>query len=125
MPADVDNQPVLVFDGDCSFCTSSAMWLEHRAPASVRVQPWQRLDIEDLGLTEHDVETAAYWIDEHGRKFRGHRAIGKSLIAIGGAWKPVGVLMLIPPFSWLAALGYVLVAKNRHRLPGGTPACKL
>ena len=125
MPPGVDNQPTLVFDGDCSFCTSSAMWIAHRLPANAAVEPWQRLDLSALGLTEHDVETAAYWIDERGRQFRGHRAIGKSLVAAGGGWRIGGALILIPPLSWLAALVYVLVAKNRQRLPGGTPACKL
>jgi predicted DCC family thiol-disulfide oxidoreductase YuxK len=116
---------MLIFDGDCSFCTSSAMWIRHRLPSRTRVEPWQRLDIASYGLTEADVMTAAYWVDERGRTFRGHRSIGKALMAVGGAWKPVGALMLVPPFSWLAALTYVIIAKNRHRLPGGTPACKL
>jgi hypothetical protein len=31
--------------------------------------------------------------------------------------------MLLPPVSWLAAGVYSLVAANRMRLPGGTPAC--
>ena len=116
---------MLVFDGDCRFCTTSAMWIEHRVPDSVRVKPWQRLDLAALGLTERDVETAAYWIDERGRKFRGHRSIGKALVTAGGLWRPIGALILIPPFSWLAAAVYLVIAKNRHRLPGGTPACKL
>ena len=125
MPAAANNQPLLVFDGDCSFCTTSANWLEHRLPEAARVEPWQRLDLAALGLTEHDVTTAAYWIDENGRTYRGHRAIARSLITAGGVWKPIGVVMLIPPISWLAALVYVVIARNRHRLPGGTPACKL
>jgi predicted DCC family thiol-disulfide oxidoreductase YuxK len=116
---------MLIFDGDCSFCTTSAMWIEHRLPSGARVEPWQRLDLDAFGLTEADVTTAAYWVDERGRTYRGHRSIGKALMAAGGGWKPVGALVLIPPFSWLAALLYVVVAKNRHRLPGGTPACKL
>jgi predicted DCC family thiol-disulfide oxidoreductase YuxK len=89
------------------------------------VEPWQRIDLDALGLTEADVTTAAYWVNERGRTFRGHRSIGKALMAAGGVWKPVGALILLPPFSWLAALLYAIVAKNRHRLPGGTPACKL
>lgn len=125
MPATAPNAPVLVFDGDCGFCTTSAKWIQHRMDRGVRVEPWQRLDLEALGLTERDVTTAAYWIDETGKKHRGHRSIGKALVRAGGRWKPVGALILLPPFSWLAALGYALVAKYRYRLPGGTPACKL
>jgi predicted DCC family thiol-disulfide oxidoreductase YuxK len=127
VPAAAPNasSPVLVFDGDCSFCTTSATWIEHRLPDAVRVEPWQRLDLQAFGLTERDVTTAAYWVDERGKTYRGHRSIAKALIAAGRGWKPVGALMLIPPFSWLAALSYFVIAKNRHRLPGGTPACKL
>ncbi len=127
MPVDAPNAPLLVFDGDCSFCTSSAEWLEARfdPDAGAGVEPWQRLDIASLGLTEHDVATAAYWVDRSGRAFRGHRAIAKSLLACRGGWRWAGAVMEIPPVSWAARGVYWLVARYRHKLPGGTPACKL
>jgi hypothetical protein len=31
--------------------------------------------------------------------------------------------MLLPPFSWGAAVAYRVIAANRYRLPGGSPAC--
>jgi predicted DCC family thiol-disulfide oxidoreductase YuxK len=125
VPPASPNTPLLIFDGDCAFCTTSAQWIEHRLPAAARVEPWQRLDLPALGLTEQDVTTAAYWVDERGRMYRGDAAIAKSLVAAGGVWKPVGWLLQIPPFSLLAAVGYKFVAKYRYRLPGGTPACKV
>jgi predicted DCC family thiol-disulfide oxidoreductase YuxK len=125
VPATASNAPILVFDGDCGFCTTSALWIEHRLPPGARVEPWQRLDLGLLGLTERDVQTAAYWIDERGRAHRGHEAIARALIAAGGAWKVIGALLLLPPLSWLARAGYHLVANYRDKLPGGTPACKL
>ena len=125
MPLAAPNGPLLIFDGDCAFCTSSAQWIRHRLPSTARVEPWQRLDLDAFGLTESDVTTAAYWVDERGRNHRGHRSIGKALMAAGGVWKPIGALILVPPFSWLAALGYLVIAKNRSRLPGGSPACKV
>jgi predicted DCC family thiol-disulfide oxidoreductase YuxK len=39
--------------------------------------------------------------------------------------KVLGWLISTPPTSWAAELGYKLVAANRHRLPGGTRACKI
>ena len=37
----------------------------------------------------------------------------------------LGWLIATPPWSWLAAAGYDFVARFRHRLPGGTPACEM
>ncbi len=117
--------PVLVYDGDCGFCTTSAHWIEARLPSSVAVVPWQSCDLDELGLTEADVTTAAYWVDADGRTHRGHRAIGRSLMAAGGFWGVLGRLLITPPISWLAIPGYALVARYRHKLPGATEACRL
>jgi predicted DCC family thiol-disulfide oxidoreductase YuxK len=116
---------MLVYDGDCAFCTTSARWIAARLPANAAVQPWQALDLRDLGLTTRDVQTAAYWVDRDGGTHRGYRAVARSLVAAGGAWGLVGRLLLVPPISWLAAIGYELVARNRGHLPGATDACKL
>ena len=50
---------------------------------------------------------------------------GGRLIAIGGLWRVAGHLLLVPPISWVAALVYALVARYRHKLPGGTVACRV
>ena len=125
MPVAAPNGPMLIFDGDCSFCTSSAHWIDHRLPSRHTSSRGSASTSMRSGSPKPDVTTAAYWVDERGKRYRGHRSIGKALMAAGGIWKPIGALLLMPPFSWLAALGYVVIAKNRHRLPGGTPACKL
>lgn len=116
---------MLIFDGDCGFCTSTARWVVDRVTDDVSVQPWQALELAPLGLTERDVTTAAYWVDDDGRTHRGHRAVAHALEAIGGRYRPLGWLLLRPPASWAAALGYNLVARFRYRLPGSTDACRL
>ena len=116
---------MLVFDGDCGFCTSSARWIEARLPRGTPVEPWQSLDLDALGLTERDVTTAAYWVDADGGLHRGHLAIGRALIAAGGFWGVVGRVLVTPPMSWLARPVYALVARFRHELPGATDACRL
>jgi len=119
------NTPLLVFDGDCAFCTSSARWIERRFARPVSVVPWQRLDLGPLGLADQDVVTAAWWVDTAGRTYRGHRAIAQALRASRGGWRWAGALIDVPPVSWMARAVYWLVARYRHRLPGGTPACRL
>jgi predicted DCC family thiol-disulfide oxidoreductase YuxK len=116
---------VLVFDGDCGFCTSSARWIGARLPAGTAAVPWQSCDLAALGLTKADVTTAAYWIDDQGVAHRGHRAIGRSLIAAGGIWRPLGRITITPPVSWLASPVYKLIARYRYKLPGATDACRL
>jgi predicted DCC family thiol-disulfide oxidoreductase YuxK len=116
--------PILVFDGDCGFCTWSADWIRRRLPAGAVVAPWQLLDLAAHGLTEADVTTAAYWIDADGRH-RGADGIARALEAAGRGWRMVGRLAGRPPLVWLARGMYTVVARNRHRLPGSTPACKL
>lgn len=113
----------LVFDGDCGFCTRSADWVATRSDAAV--EPWQRLDLAAHGLTEDEVRTAAYWLDpDGGEPLRGARAVAAALRACGRPWRGVGVLLDLPPLRPLSALGYRVVAANRHRLPGTTPACR-
>lgn len=116
---------VLIFDGECGFCTWAAEWVERRLPSGAGIVPWQLVeDLSAYGLTERDVSTAAYWIDARGRAHRGHRAMTGSLVAIGGGWGLLGRIAWVPPFSWIAAGTYEVVARNRRHLPGTTPACK-
>jgi predicted DCC family thiol-disulfide oxidoreductase YuxK len=117
--------PTLVFDGDCGFCTSAANLVVAKSKTPVTAVAWQLTDLNPLGL---DSARAAerVWLVIGDERFGGHRAFAKLMMlqpnALLGA---IGSLLLLPPFSWFAALGYRLVARYRHRLPGGTPACKL
>lgn len=112
----------LVYDGDCAFCTSAVnAMVKARITADV-VVPWQRADLGALGLTEAQCRDAVQLV-EPGRTSSGHRAFGRLLLQAAWPWRPLGGLMLLPPFSWLAAGLYRLIASNRSRLPGGTPAC--
>lgn len=122
----MDNGTVLlIFDGDCGFCTTSAQWIERRLPDDVRVAPWQILDLDEYGLTEDEVTTAAYWVDDEGTPHRGHLGIGRSLIAAGGIWSVPGHLIIRPPVGWIAKPVYGWIARNRHRMPGASEACRV
>ncbi|WP_330180943.1 DUF393 domain-containing protein [Nocardia sp. NBC_01503] len=49
-------RPLVVFDGDCAFCTASVDFIRHRIGPDVDFTPWQRIDLPALGLTEQQVE---------------------------------------------------------------------
>ena len=115
---------MLIYDGDCGFCTLTASWIAARLRVPISVVPWQEIrDLGELGLTEAEVTTAAYWVDAYGRLERGHRAAGRALTMASGPWVLAGWLLLFPPVSWLGAVAYSVIATNRHRLPGATAAC--
>jgi predicted DCC family thiol-disulfide oxidoreductase YuxK len=116
---------VLIFDGDCGFCTWTAEWARRRLPLDVDVTPWQFVeDLSRYGLTQDDVARYAYWVDEHGRSHRGHLAVAEAWRAMGGVWRVLGAVIHVPPVSWLAAVVYSFISRIRHRLPGSTPACR-
>jgi predicted DCC family thiol-disulfide oxidoreductase YuxK len=124
---ELEEAPLLIFDGDCSFCSSSARWITARWHGPHQATAWQHLStdrLERLGLTLDDVRLAAWWIDADRGRSRGHLAIARALQAADGWPSIVGRLLLVPPFRWLAACAYPLLARWRHRLPGGTPACR-
>lgn len=118
-------RPTLVFDGDCAFCTSSVDWLRRWCRPAVRFVPWQHLDLAAHGLTEAQVTSAVQWLSiADGAPVRsGAAAVARVLLRSRWPWRPIGALMLVPPISWLAGLVYRIIAANRHRLPGSTPAC--
>ncbi|MDX6664531.1 MAG: hypothetical protein QOG68_737 [Solirubrobacteraceae bacterium] len=113
---------MLVFDGDCAFCTTCARLLERTGPRA-EIVAWQLTDLAALGLTEEQAAAAVQWVEPGGTFRSGHEAIAAALTTAGGIWKPIGRLIGLPGVSWLAARVYRLVADNRQRLPGGTPAC--
>jgi len=119
------SEPLLVFDGDCAFCTLWVGRLENALGRFPRAEPWQWLDLEELGLTPDDVTHFA-WVFIGERRYRGHAAFA-ALLMMQQQWslRFVGRLLITPPFAWAAAVGYSLIARYRHRLPGGTAACAM
>jgi predicted DCC family thiol-disulfide oxidoreductase YuxK len=119
--------PVLIFDGECGFCTMSARWL-HRwvvRGGSTRVAPWQQLGLDELGITEDQCRAAVQWVGKDGQVASGHKAIAAVLRDGHLVWRPFGALLVAPGFSWLARRAYSWVAVHRYALPGGTPACRV
>ncbi|WP_419848914.1 thiol-disulfide oxidoreductase DCC family protein [Candidatus Poriferisocius sp.] len=113
---------ILVYDGDCGFCTATARWVERRLSNDCRVIPSQQADLDALGLTDEAVTRSAWWICPDGTRWDDHRSIAGALGAMGGPWPAVGRLMTLGPINPLARGVYRLVANNRYRIrwPGAT-----
>lgn len=121
-------RPVLIYDGDCGVCTRLARLAARRVrrhPGSFAVAAYQDLDLAPLGLTAERCDEALQWVEADGRVRSAQDAVAAVLRA-GRLWqRPLGLLLLAPGINALAGVVYGWVAANRHRLPGGTPACSL
>lgn len=115
--------PMLVFDGDCGFCTRSAQWLvEHTGPRAA-VVPWQSIPLERWGLTEAECRAAVQFVTKSGEVLNGAPAIAGLLRTSRTPWPAVARMMAWPGISVLAAKVYAQVAAHRDRLPGATDQC--
>ena len=117
---------VMIFDGDCGFCSACVRWGYRnlkRMPESI---PFQVIDVATYGLTLEQVKSAVWLIEPSGKHNRGHLAVA-ALLALQPEfyWRFLAGLMRAPILSGLAALGYRLVVRFRHRLPGATEACAM
>ena len=117
--------PTLVFDGDCAFCTSAVGVARRVLPADVTVVAWQFADLPALGVPAGRAQQEVLWVDADGTVSGGAAAVACLLRAAGPPWSVLGVLLSLAPLRWAAPPVYRLVAANRHRLPGGTPACRI
>lgn len=114
-------EPILIFDGECGFCTSAAHYVGSRWAGTARAVAYQQLGsdgLAKLGLTTEQASRAAWWIDPGGRAHRGHLAVAGALRAAGGWHRVLGLAISVPPLGWVAALVYQLVARWRGHLPG-------
>ncbi len=107
---------MLIYDGDCGFCTATARWAERRLSDNYQVVPSQQADLDTLGLTDEDVVRSAWWIGPDGTRWDEHRSIAGALRAMSGPWPTIGQLLMLGPISWLARAMYRLVANNRYRI---------
>ena len=112
---------MLIFDGDCAACSSVARFAERRI--GVVAVPWQRVDLARHGLTAAQCATAVQWVAADGSVASGAAACAAAMRAGGAVWGVVGRVIALPGVSWLAERAYGVVARNRHRLPGGTASC--
>jgi predicted DCC family thiol-disulfide oxidoreductase YuxK len=108
-----------VYDGDCGFCTRFARWLTPRVAGRVEVVTAPRADLDV------DVRTTSWFVTPAGTRLGRHAGIAAALDAAGGPWRLAGRAIASRPVAPLAGAVYDWVARNRHRMPGGTSECRL
>jgi predicted DCC family thiol-disulfide oxidoreductase YuxK len=119
------SEPVLIFDGDCGFCTTTANWIKKNSRVAIEISPYQWTELAQYGLTA-DEAAAKVQLVVGDKVFAGHNCMAKLLLIQPNVFlKLVGAVMVMPVIEPISAKLYTWIAANRQKLPGGTPACKL
>ena len=123
----MSTRPVLVFDGDCGFCTRCVEWGRRRIGAMPSAVAYQAADLAALGLTEAQCAAALQYVARDGHVYAAHDAVAALLRGAGRGWWLLGAVLHLPGVHWLAGVGYRWVARNRFRLsrnPSGSCAVR-
>ncbi|MFD7639031.1 thiol-disulfide oxidoreductase DCC family protein [Kitasatospora sp. NPDC059795] len=128
--------PVLVFDGDCAFCSSCVRWAERYPRQSLSSAGWEAVAFQFADMaaleeftggraTEERATREVLWITPDRTVYGGAQAVARLLMRSGGLWAWAGGLLALAPVRPLAGVAYRWVARHRHQMPGGTKACAL
>ena len=119
------NEPIFLFDGDCAFCSSSIRLMTKVVSQHPEIQPYQWIQLNKYGIKKEDCIKAVQFYKNEEKVYSGSQAFAQFLILSNYPWKIIGFLLEFPIVNWISKLLYGFVARNRYRLPGGTPECKL
>lgn len=110
--------PFFLYDGECGFCQKWVDWLDGKTGGRIEFIPSQSIDdLAALGLSDEDVRTASYWVDDRRVPHRGNHSIASALQQGDGIWRLLGLALELPLIRAAAAVAYRAIARNRHRLP--------
>lgn len=115
---------LVLWDQDCSFCSRAASYASEHFP--VETTPYQWVEVAEYGLTPEECAAALQVVDRStGVVYAGSDAVAQVMRSGSPLWRAAGRVGGSRVLRPLAAPTYRLVARNRHRLPGGTAACAL
>ncbi|MFE1173069.1 thiol-disulfide oxidoreductase DCC family protein [Streptomyces sp. NPDC058773] len=120
------SEPLLVFDGDCGFCQNVINRISALGRPAVDAVPWQVLPEETTRPHSERLDREVLLLRD-GRVLAG----GADALAAYLRRSPrrrcriAGAAISLPGMLQCAHTVYRWVARNRHRMPGGTLSCRL
>ncbi|MER5433398.1 DCC1-like thiol-disulfide oxidoreductase family protein [Streptomyces sp. NPDC002588] len=116
--------PVLAYDGDCGFCQSSVDRVRALAAPAIAAVPWQFLPAEDTAPHRERLDREVLLLRGGTVLAGGSDALARYVATSSSpVYRALGAALRLPGIRSGARAVYRRVSRNRHRLPGGTPAC--
>lgn len=115
---------LIIYDGDCGFCSASARWLRGHVRPSAQIVAWQELDLFPLGLTPEQCTSSVQWVGPHGERADQSQAVAAALRTGVQPWSGAGWVLGRQWLRPLADRAYRFVARHRGRLPGASDSCR-
>jgi len=108
-------KPVLIYDGDCRFCTRSAKRWERSAGGRIDFIPSRDPQVRQRfpEIPAREYELWVILIERDGKVYRGAEAVFRARAANGNGWL-LWMYEKIPGFRSLSERGYRMIAERRH-----------
>jgi predicted DCC family thiol-disulfide oxidoreductase YuxK len=110
------DRPVLVYDGDCDFCSRQARYWQRLTGDAIDYLPCQEAADKYPGITQEEFASGIQLLMPDGSRHRGAAAAFR-VLAAGGRSGWLRASRLLPGFAALAEAAYRTT--NRHRLAAG------
>ena len=118
--------PILLFDGVCNFCNGAVNFLIDRDPGGrLRFASLQSEAAREL-LAEHglrDLPLSTSVLIDGGRAYLDSDGLLRAIVGLGGAWRLLAPLLLIP--RAVRDPIYRAFARNRYRMFGKAEVCRV
>lgn len=117
--------PLFLFDGDCGLCENIVDRIKKRIAPPIDFATYQSVDIAALGVSLASCLIGPVLVSADGTHVVGAGAMAGMLRTAGYPYRLVGRMMIAPGVVPLLNRVQAVFYRNRHRLPGGTEACRI
>ncbi|MBF9251818.1 DUF393 domain-containing protein [Pontibacter sp. 172403-2] len=107
------NPPILIFDGDCSFCKYWVNRWKRKTAGKVNYVPYQEVPDNFEGISKAQFQRSVWLITADGRRLKAAAAVFE-LLRIGGTGTWNQIYHRVPLAGKVFELGYRLIANNRN-----------
>lgn len=113
-------QQVVIYDGDCGFCSRSVEYARIRVAPNLVYLASQKVNLEDYGLTKEDCEKALQFVTSDSQVVAAEKAVIQILKQGNFVLRLLGIVMSLPILNLISKLGYRFVAQYRGKVSGFT-----